>query len=144
MTRSTTRIAAVGFLLALVAGLAIMLAGTLVTGDWYALQLPWSDIGMTLITIGLAGSAVFVAIENLVEPIGRWRLLAVPGVVAAGFLWFVLIVFGLGATGRGPRSAEPVSTLLYSAPQFITVLVGALVLTGLPLLIARPWARGDR
>jgi S1-C subfamily serine protease len=92
MTRTAVRIAAGAFLVALATGLAIMLGGALVTGDWYALRLPWSDIGMWLITIGLGGGLVFVAAENVVEPVGRWRLLALPGAAIGAGFWFILAV----------------------------------------------------
>lgn len=145
MIRSTTRVAAVGFLLALGAGLAIMLAGTLVSGDWYALQLPWSDIGMTLITIGLAGSLLFIIAEDVVEPVGRWRLVALPGIVVGGVAWSFLAFVGLPAGGACcEQPTTNLTTALYSAPQAIIVLIAAVAVTGLPLVIARPWARGDR
>ena len=138
MTRYLIRLGAVVFLLALAAGLAVMAAGTIATGDWYAFQLPWSGIGMALITIGLAGSAIFMAVEDLVEPIGRWRLLALPGIAVAAFLWFVLLVVGLPHSGACcDQPSQFVPTLLYSAPQLITALVAALAISGLPLLLGR-------
>jgi hypothetical protein len=145
MMQKVIRFGAVGFLLALAAGLAIMAAGTLVTGDWYALRLPWSDIGMWLITIGLGGALLLVAAENIVEPVGRWRLLALPGVLIGAWFWFILAFFGLGMGGACcDQPTIDLKTTLYSAPQYIAVLVAALALTGLPLLLARPWVRGER
>ena len=138
------RVAAIGSMALFVVGLAIMLIGAQLAGDWYALQLPWSDIGMILITIGLGGSAIFVALEDLIEPIGRWRLLAIPGVAVGAWFWFILLVFGLPSTGRGPQTLSPVWTLLYSAPQYIWILGAAVIAAALPLLIVRPWARGAR
>jgi hypothetical protein len=142
VTRTLTRSAAIGSVVVFLAGLAIMLVGAQFSGDWYALQLPWSDIGMILITIGLGGSAVFVVLEDLIEPLGRWRLLAVPGVAIGAWFWFILLVFGL-ASGRGGTDS-PVFTLLYSAPQYIAVLAIAVAASALPLLIVRPWARSER
>jgi hypothetical protein len=145
MMQKVIRFGAVGFLLALAAGLAIMAARTLVTGDWYALRLPWSDIGMWLITIGLGGALLLVAAENIVEPVGRWRLLALPGVLIGAWFWFILAFFGLGMGGACcDQPTIDLKTTLYSAPQYIAVLVAALALTGLPLLLARPWVRGER
>ena len=144
MTRTVTRSAAIGSVVVFLAGLAIMLVGAQLAGDWYALQLPWSDIGMVLITIGLGGSAIFVALEDLIEPIGRWRVLAVPGIAIGAWFWFILLVFGLGSGGRGPRTDSPVYTLLYSVPQYIAVLAIAAAASALPLLIVRPWARSER
>jgi hypothetical protein len=144
MTRNAIRVAAIGSVGLFVAGLAIMLVGGQLAGDWYALQLPWSDIGMILITIGLGGSAIFVALEDLIEPIGRWRLLAIPGIAIGAWFWFILLVFGQASTGRGPRTESPVFTLLYSAPQYIAILAIAVAASALPLLIARPWGRTSR
>jgi hypothetical protein len=145
MTRTAVRFAAGASLIALAIGLAIMLGGTLLTGDWYALKLPWSDVGMWLITIGLGGTLVFVAAENVVEPVGRWRLLALPGAAIGAWFWFILAVVGLGMGGACcDQPTIDIRTSLYSAPQYIAVLAAAVVLTALPILLARPWSRGTR
>ena len=144
MRRKAIRVAAVVSVGLFVGGLAVMLVGALVTGDWYALQLPWSDIGMALITFGLAASAIFVAIADVIEPLGRWRLLAIPGIAVGAWFWFVLLVFGLASSGRSPQVPSPVSTLLYSAPQYIAVLAIALIAAALPLIVVRPWKRAGR
>jgi hypothetical protein len=145
MTTTAVRVAAAGSLIALATGLAIMLGGTLLTGDWYALRLPWSDIGMWLITIGLGGGLLFLAAENVVEPVGRWRLLALPGAAIGAWFWFILAVVGLGTGGACcDQPTIDIRTSLYSAPQSIAVLATAVGLTGLPLLLARPWSRGTR
>jgi hypothetical protein len=145
MTRTPVRVAAAGSLIALATGLAIMLGGALLTGDWYALRLPWSDIGMWLITIGLGGGLLFLAAENVVEPVGRWRLLALPGVATGAWFWFLLAVVGLGMGGACcDQPTIDIRTSLYSAPQSIAILAAAVALTGLPLLLARPWSRGTR
>jgi hypothetical protein len=139
VTRTVTRSFAIGSVVVFLAGLAIMLVGAQLAGDWYALQLPWSDIGMILITFGLGGSAIFVALDDLIEPIGRWRVLAVPGIAIGAWFWFILLVFGIA----GARTDSPVFTLLYSAPQYIAVLAIAVAASALPLLIVRPWARSE-
>jgi hypothetical protein len=145
MMRTPVRVAAAGSLIALATGLAIMLGGALLTGDWYALRLPWSDIGMWLITIGLGGGLLFLAAENVVEPVGRWRLLALPGVAIGAWFWFLLAVVGLGMGGACcDQPTIDIRTSLYSAPQSIAILAAAVALTGLPLLLARPWSRGTR
>jgi hypothetical protein len=139
------RLAAAGSVIALATGLAIMLGGTLLTGDWYALELPWSDIGMWLITIGLGGALVFVTAENVVEPVGRWRWLALPGAAIGVWFWFILAVAGLGTGGACcDQPTIDIRTSLYSAPQYIATLGAAVALTALPLLLARPWSRGAR
>jgi hypothetical protein len=142
VTRTAIRVGAVGFLLALAAGLAIMGAGTLVWGDWDLIRLPWGDLGMALITIGLGGSLLFLEAEDLVEPVGRWRLLALPGIVVGGLVWAFLALIGL--LMGGACCGQPVLNLvtaLYSAPQAILVLVAAVTVTALPLVVTRPWAR---
>jgi hypothetical protein len=145
MIRSATRLAAVGSLIALATGLAIMLVGTLENGDWYALRLPWSDIGMWLITIGLGGALVFLAAENVVEPVGRWRWLALPGAFVGAWFWIILAFVGPGMGGACcDQPTIDLRTTLYSAPQYIVILGAAVALTGLPLLLARPWAQGER
>ncbi|HEX5823212.1 MAG TPA: hypothetical protein VFY18_02025 [Candidatus Limnocylindrales bacterium] len=144
MTRTAIRVVVILSVGVFVAGLAIMLVGAQLTGDWYALQLPWSDIGMILITAGLAGSAIFVALEDVIEPIGRWRLLAIPGITIGAWFWFILLVFGLASTGRGAPTQSPVFTVLYSAPQYIAILAIAVAASALPLLIVRPWGRTAR
>jgi hypothetical protein len=144
MMRTAIRVAAIGSVGLFLAGIAIMFVGAQIAGDWYALQLPWSEIGMILITIGLGGSAIFVALEDLIEPIGRWRLLAIPGIAVGAWFWFILLVFGLASTGRGPRTESPAFTLLYSAPQYIAILSVAVAASALPLLIVRPWGRTAR
>jgi hypothetical protein len=139
------RVAAGGSLIALATGLAIMLVGTLVNGDWYALRLPWSDIGMWLITSGLGGALVFVAAESVVEPVGRWRWLALPGAFVGAWSWIILAFVGLGMGGACcDQPTIDLRTTLYSSPQFIAILGAAVALTGLPLVLARPWARGGR
>jgi hypothetical protein len=142
--RRAIRASAIGSVGLFAAGMAIMLIGGQLAGDWYALRLPWSDIGMILITIGLGGSAIFVALEDLIEPIGRWRLLAIPGIAVGAWFWCILLVFGLASTGRAPRTESPVFTLLYSAPQYIGILAIAVAASALPLLIVRPWGRTTR
>jgi hypothetical protein len=146
MMRTAIRVAAIGSVGFFLAGIAIMFVGAQIAGDWYALQLPWSEIGMILITIGLGGSAIFVALEDLIEPIGRWRLLAIPGIAVGAWFWFILLVFGLASTGRGPQTESPVFTLLYSAPQYIAILSVSVAVAAstLPLLIVRPWGRTAR
>jgi hypothetical protein len=145
MTRKAVRVAAAGSLIALATGLAIMLGGALLTGDWYDLRLPWSDIGMWLITIGIGGALVFIAAENVVEPVGHWRWLALPGVAIGAAFWFILAFVGLGMGGACcDQPTVDLRTTLYSAPQYIGILGAAVALTGLPLLLARPWSRGTR
>jgi hypothetical protein len=143
--RTVARRGAILSLLALAVGLAVMAVGTLVTGDWYALQLPWSDIGMVLITVGLGGSLLFLFAEDVLEPVGRWRLVALPGIAVGGLVWLFLALVGLPAGGACcEQPTTDLVTALYSAPQAIVLLMAAVGVTALPLILARPWAASAR
>ena len=75
--------------------------------------MPWIGIGLRLIVAGLVGGACFGVLLDVVEPIGRWRLLAVPpGLLVGGFWAFVLIV-GLPTSGG---TDFDVPTILYTLP----------------------------
>ena len=87
--------------------------------------MPWIGIGMTLIVAGLAGGACFGLLLDVVEPIGWWRLLAVPPALLVGGFWAFVLVVGLPTTG-GPEF--DVATILYT----------------LPLVMARARGRHDR
>jgi hypothetical protein len=143
--RRAVGLGATGSLIALGTGLAIMAGGTIAYGDWWLIRRPWSDLGMDLIAIGIGGSLLFLGAATIVEPVGRWRLLALPGIVLGGLTWSFLAFIGL-PTG-GACCEQPVPNLvtgLYSAPQSILILVAAVAVTGLPLVLTRPWARAPR
>ena len=142
MTRTVARAGAVLSLLALAGGLAIMVAGTAIYGDWWLVRLPWSDLGMQLIAIGLAASLLFLAAEDVVEPVGRWRFIALPGIAVGAAIWAFLALVGLAAGGACcEQPSANLVTALYSAPGAIILLLAAVALTALPLAVSRPWGQ---
>ena len=135
--RQVTRIGWVGLVASGVAGglgLALAVGSALVAGDWYLARQPWIGIGMFLIVLGLAGGACFALLLDIVEPIGWWRLLAVPPALLVGGFWAYVLVFGLPTTG-GPDF--DVATILYTLPMLMAVLVVATVALALPAVVGR-------
>ena len=96
--------------------------------------MPWIGIGMTLIVAGLAGGAGFGLLLDVVEPIGWWRLLALPPAIVVGGFWAFVLVVGLPTTG-GPDF--DVATILYTLPLVMAVLVVATVALALPAVVGR-------
>lgn len=115
-------------------GLALAVGSALVAGDWDLARQPWIGIGMFLIVLGLAGGACFALLLDIVEPIGSWRLLAVPPALLVGGFWAYALVFGLSTTG-GPDF--DVATILYTLPMLMAVLVVATVALALPAVVGR-------
>ncbi len=145
MIRKAIRAAALASLLGLGAGVAIMAAAGLVSGDWWLIREPWGGIGMRLITVGLGGSLLFLFAEDVLEPVGRWRLVALPGIAVGGLVWLFLALVGLPAGGACcEQPTTDLVTALYSAPQAIVLLMAAVGVTALPLILARPWAASAR
>jgi hypothetical protein len=73
--------------LALAAGLVFVVGSAVAAGDWLLAPQPWIGLGLTLPVIGLAGTALFGLVLDVVEPIGRWRWLAVPPALIVGGVW---------------------------------------------------------
>ncbi len=59
-------------------GLVLAGASALVAGDWYLAREPWIGLGIALITWCLALTDIGMVLLVVVEPVGWWRLLAVP------------------------------------------------------------------
>ena len=118
-----------------VAGLVLSVASAVAAGDWDLAPMPWIGIGMTLLVAGLAGGACFAVLLDVVEPIGWWRLLAIPPALVIGGFWALVLIFGLPTTG-GPDF--DVATVLYSLPVVTAVLVVATVALALPAVAGRP------
>src|SRR3954464_1281809 len=123
----------------LIAGLVVTATGLLLTGgsavaagDWWLARQPWIGAGLTLIVVGLAVAAAFAAVLVVVEPLGWWRLLAVPQALFIAAFWAFILIFGLPTTGPG-GPARDVGTVLYSLPQLLVAVVVATVLINLPL-----------
>ena len=125
---------------ALVSGLALLGGAVLSAGDWLLAPQPWSGVGLALITVGLGGGAVASLALDLVEPIGVWRLLAVPPALLVGAFWAFALVVGLPTSG-GPEFDVP--TVLYTQPMVMVVLVVLTVALALPAVAGR-LARGHR
>lgn len=125
----------------LISGLAILAVGLLLTGgsallagDWWLARQPWIGFGLTLLVVGLAATAVFSLLLDAVEPLGWYRLLAVPPALLVALLWAFWLVVGLPTSG-GPDRDVP--TILYSVPEMLVVVVIATLLIALPLIAAR-------
>ena len=115
-------------------GLVMAAGSALAAGDWDLAPMPWIGIGMTLIVAGLAGGACFGLLLDVVEPIGWWRLLAVPPALLVGGFWAFVLVVGLPTTG-GPEF--DVATILYTLPLVMAVLVVATIALALPAMVGR-------
>jgi hypothetical protein len=120
-------------------GLVLALGSAIAAGDWDLAPMPWIGIGMTLIVVGLAGAACFALLLDVVEPIGWWRLLAVPPALLVGGFWAFVLIVGLPNTG-GPDF--DVATILYTLPMWMAVLVIATVALALPAVVGRRIAAG--
>jgi hypothetical protein len=126
-------------LVALVGGAAAVGGSALMAGDWWLAEQPWIGAGLSLLVVGLALTAAFALMLDVVEPVGWLRLLAVPPALVVGAFWAFMLVFGLPTTGPGGPERD-VATMLYSLPGMLLVVGLATLLIGLPLVIAR--ARG--
>ena len=115
-------------------GLVLAVGSALVAGDWELARQPWISIGMSLIVLGLAGGACFALLLDVVEPIGWWRLLAVPPAFLVGGFWAFVLVFGLPTSG-GPDF--DVATILYTLPMVLAVLLIGTVALALPAVVGR-------
>ena len=96
---------------------------------------PWIGVGLTLLVVGLAATALFALLPDVVEPLGWWRLLALPPALFVASFWAFDLVVGVPTSG-GPDF--DVGTILYAAPQMLVVLLIATVLIALPLIVVRP------
>jgi hypothetical protein len=104
---------------------------SLVDGYWIG-RLPWTLIGVGLV---LGGATVTLVLATmLVMVAGPWvlRVLALPGLLAAGFWHSISLVFGLPGVSGG-CCGQPVKpdliTIAYSAPMnpIIFVLIPAAI-----------------
>ena len=126
-------------LAALAAGLVLVGGSAIAAGDWWLAPQPWIGLGLTLLVVGLALTAVFALLLDVVEPIGRLRWLAVPPAVFVGLFWAFVLIFGAPTTGGTERD---IGTMLYSAPEMLVVVLGATLLIALPLVLARVANKG--
>jgi hypothetical protein len=133
-------------LAAIAAGLVELAVAGLAYGDWYLIRVPWVDVGLGLYIVGLLLAGVAATWLVIVEPLGWWRLAALPGIVLTALEWVVLQVFGLGVSGAccGPAPASSLVTWFYSAPVLIPLLGGSTALILLPLALQRVLGRDGR
>lgn len=125
------------------AGIALTAGAAIVAGDWFLAREPWVGIGMTLLVIGLAIIGLVGLLLDVIEPIGRVRLLAVPAAALAVVAWFTSSFAGLGGACCDQPDRD-IRTLLYSQPQQLVLLILATNAILLPLAIARRRRRDRR
>lgn len=127
-------------------GLGLVFTGgsAVIVGDWWLAPEPWIGTGLRLLTVGMAATGVFALVLVLVEPLGWLRLVAVPPAAIAVLGWFFLLAVGplvFGWAGA-PRAKPDVTTILYTLPEVLVVLLVATLLTATPLLAARARRQG--
>lgn len=93
-------------------------------------------MGLALIVVGLALTAVFALLLDAIERVGWLRLLAVPPALVVGAFWAFTLLVGWPTTGPGGPDFD-VGTILYSMPEVLTILIAATLLIGLPLVAVR-------
>jgi hypothetical protein len=125
-----------GGLLATTVGLLLAVGSAVAAGDWWLARQPWIGVGLTLSVVGLAATAAFAALLDIVEPVGWARLLAVPPALFVAAFWAFTLLVGFPTTGFG-GPARDVGTILYSLPQLFVAVLVATLLIGLPLAIRR-------
>lgn len=125
-------------------GLALVVGSAAAAGDWYLARQPFIGLGLDLIVIGLAATAIMATVRVVVEPIGWLRLLALPAVVIVAAMWTLrlsgwtgLISLVPGATRPAPDLLEDTAALLYSIPAVMLVAVTATLLIATPLFVAK-------
>lgn len=123
-------------LLLLGAGIVVVAGAAIVAGDWLLAREPWIGIGLTLLVMALAVIGVVGLVLNVIEPIGRVRLLAIPPVLLAVVVWLVAYLVPLsGACCDQPD--RDIRTILYSLPEALVLLILATLAILVPLAIGR-------
>jgi hypothetical protein len=119
-------------------GLAFAIGSAVIAGDWWLAQRPWIEIGMRLSALGLLASALFGGLRVSVEPVGWWRLAAIPSAIVVASFWLFAFTIGLPTTGG---TETDVVVILYSIPQLFAILVLATVeIAAIPIIVR--WWRG--
>jgi hypothetical protein len=121
-------------LIALLVGVIAVGGSALAAGDWWLARQPWIGIGLTLIVVGLAVTAVFAVVVVAIEPVGWLRLLAVPPALFVALLWGFVLFVGFPTTGGPDRD---IATILYSLPEMLVLAIVATLLIASPLVVAR-------
>lgn len=123
-------------LLLLGVGIALAAGSAILAGDWWLAREPWIGIGLTFLVAGLAIIGMMGLLLDFVEPIGRVRVLAIPGVLLTIGTWFVAYTVGVSRACCGQPDRD-IRTLLYSQPEVLALLIAATLAILLPLVIAR-------
>ena len=123
-------------LLLLAVGVVLTGGSAIVAGDWWLARQPWIGVGLTSLVVGLAVIGVVGLLLDVIEPIGRVRILAIPPALLVVVVWLVAYFAPLsGACCDQPD--RDIATLLYSIPQALTLLIVGTLAILLPLAIAR-------
>jgi hypothetical protein len=135
----TRRIGWVGLLgsgAVLALGLALVIGSAVAAGDWWLAREPWIGVGLTLASVGLGLFALCAVLLDIAEPIGAWRLLAVPPALLVGAFWAFVLVLGVPTTGFGGAERD-VPTILYSIPEWFAALTALTIALPLPAIVRR-------
>jgi hypothetical protein len=116
-----------------VVGLALAGASALAAGDWYLARQPWIGLGIALITWCLALTDVALVLLVLAEPVGWWRLLAVPPAAYLAFYWALFLIVGAPTTAPRSGGEHDVGTVFYSNPQTMVLFLAVTALLASPL-----------
>jgi hypothetical protein len=127
-TRLAVSVGAGGVLL----GLVLAGASAVAAGDWYLARQPWIGLGIALITWCLAFTDIALLQLVIVEPLGWWRLLAVPPALYLAFYWALYLLIGAPTTAPGSGAEHDVGTVFYSHPPTMVIFLGVTVLLALP------------
>ena len=123
-------------LLLLAVGVVFTGGSAIVAGDWLLAREPWIGIGLTSLVLGLAVIGVVGLLLNVIEPIGRVRILAIPPALLVLVVWLVTYMAPItGACCDQPE--RDITSLLYSQPQALALLIIGTLAILLPLAIAR-------
>jgi hypothetical protein len=139
-TREIGRLGLAASLAVLAVGLLMSIGAAATGGGWMEATMPWIEVGMRLSTISLLAGACFGGLRVVVEPIGWWRLLAIPPGIVLTTFWLLAFVVGL-PTANGTEA--DVAVILYSLPAMFAGVVAATLVTAAVPPVAR-WLGGAR
>lgn len=123
-------------LLLLAIGVVLTGGSAIVAGDWWLARQPWIGVGLTSLVVGLAVIGIVGLLLNVIEPIGRVRILAIPPALLVLMVWLVTYFIPIsGACCSQPE--RDIATGLYSMPQALALLIVGTLAILLPLAIAR-------
>lgn len=115
------------------AGVALAGASALAAGDWYLARQPWIGLGIALITWCLALTDVALVLLVSVEPVGWWRVLAIPPAAYLAFFWALYLLLGAPTTAPHSAAEHDVGTIFYSNPPTMITFMVVTALLALPL-----------